>query len=95
MAIHPIEYRYGTEEMRNIWETDNKLQKMLEVEAALAEAEALLGMIPKDAAAEIKSKASVKFVTSKRVSEIEAETNHDIVSIVKALAEVCENDSLG
>ena len=93
MAIHPIEYRYGTEEMRNIWETDNKLQKMLEVEAALAEAEALLGMIPKDAAAEIKSKASVKFVTSKRVSEIEAETNHDIVSIVKALAEVCENDA--
>ena len=93
MTIHPIEYRYGTEEMRNIWETDNKLQKMLEVEAALAEAEALLGMIPKYAAAEIKSKASVKFVTSKRVSEIEAETNHDIVSIVKALAEVCENDA--
>ena len=93
MAIHPIEYRYGTEEMRNIWETDNKLQKMLEVEAALAEAEALLGMIPKDAAAEIKSKASIKFVTSKRVSEIEAETNHDIASIVKALSEVCENDA--
>lgn len=93
MAIHPIEYRYGTEEMRNIWETDNKLQKMLDVEAALSEAEAQLNMIPKDAAAEIKSKASIKFVTSKRVSEIEAETNHDIASIVKALAEVCENDA--
>ena len=93
MAIHPIEYRYGTEEMRNIWETDNKLQKMLEVEAALSEAEAQLNIIPKDAAAEIKSKASIKFVTSKRVSEIEAETNHDIASIVKALAEVCENDA--
>ncbi len=93
MAIHPIEYRYGTEEMRNIWETDNKLKKMLEVEAALAEAEAILGMIPKDAAAEIKSKASLKFVTSKRVAEIEAETNHDIASIVKALSEVCENDA--
>ena len=93
MAIHPIEYRYGTEEMRNIWETDNKLQKMLDVEAALSEAEAQLNIIPKDAAAEIKSKASIKFVTSKRVSEIEAETNHDIASIVKALAEVCENDA--
>ena len=32
-------------------------------------------------------------MTSKRVSEIEAETNHDIASIVKALAEVCENDA--
>lgn len=93
MAIHPIEYRYGTEEMRNVWETDNKLQKMLEVEAALSEAEAQLNIIPADAAAEIKSKANIKFVTSKRVSEIEAETNHDIASIVKALAEVCENDA--
>ncbi|HEX7467117.1 MAG TPA: lyase family protein, partial [Methanobacterium sp.] len=93
MAIHPIEYRYGTEEMRNIWDTNNKLQKMLEVEAALAEAEAQLDMIPKDAAVEIKSKASIEFVSSKRVSEIEAETNHDIVSVVKALAEVCDNDA--
>ncbi|UTB33965.1 MAG: adenylosuccinate lyase [Methanobacterium sp. ERen5] len=91
MAIHPIEFRYGTEEMREIWETDNKLQKMLEVEAALAEAEADLDIIPKNAALEIKSKASTKFVTSKRVSEIEAETNHDIASIVKALAEVCDD----
>jgi len=94
MAIHPIEFRYGTEEMREIWETDNKLQKMLEVEAALAEAEANLGIIPEKAALEIKSKASTKYVTSKRVSEIEAETNHDIASIVKALAEVC-NDGAG
>lgn len=91
MAIHPIEFRYGTEEMREIWETDNKLQKMLEVEAALAEAEANLGIIPEKAALEIKSKASTQYVTSKRVSEIEAETNHDIASIVKALGEVCED----
>jgi adenylosuccinate lyase len=93
MAIHPIEFRYGTDEMRAVWETDNKLQKMLEVEAALAEAEAQLEMIPKEAAEEINSKASIKYVTSKRVSEIEAETNHDIASIVKALSEVCENDA--
>lgn len=91
MAIHPIEFRYGTEEMREIWETDNKLQKMLEVEAALAEAEADLDIIPENAALEIKSKASTQYVTSKRVSEIEAETNHDIASIVKALAEVCDD----
>ncbi len=93
MAIHPIEFRYGTEEMREVWETDNKLQKMLEVEAALAEAEAYFGMIPESAALEIKSKASTDYVTSKRVSEIEAETNHDIASIVKALAEVCDDDA--
>jgi adenylosuccinate lyase len=93
MAIHPIEYRYGTEEMKNVWDTENKLQKMLEVEAALAEAEAQLKLIPKDAAHEIKNKASTRFVTLERVAEIEKETNHDITSMVKALAEVCDGDA--
>ncbi len=93
MAIHPIEYRYGTEEMRKVWDNENKLQKMLEVEAALAEAEASLKLIPQKAAEEIKNKASTKYVTTERVAEIERETNHDIASIVKALAEVCEGDA--
>lgn len=93
MAIHPIEFRYGTEEMRKVWDNKNKLQKMLEVEAALAEAEASLKLIPGDVAVEIKRKASTEYVTPERVAEIERETNHDIASIVKALAEVCEGDA--
>lgn len=93
MAIHPIEYRYGTEEMRNVWEAENKLQKMLDVEAALAEAESELGLIPKEASSQISKKASTKYVTLERVAEIERQTNHDIASIVKALAEVCEGDA--
>ena len=72
---------------------NNKLQKMLEIEAALAEAEASLNLIPETAALEIKRKANIEYVTSKRVAEIESETNHDIASIVKALAEVCEGDA--
>lgn len=93
MAIHPIEFRYGTEEMRKVWDNKNKLQKMLEVEAALAEAEASLKLIPDDAAIEIKRKASTEYVTPERVAEIERETNHDIASIVKALAEACDGDA--
>lgn len=93
MAIHPIEYRYGTEEMRSIWEAENKLQKMLYVEAALAKSEAELGLIPQEAAKEINKKASIKYVKLERVNEIERQTNHDIASIVKALAEVCEDDA--
>jgi len=93
MAIHPIEFRYGTPEMKKVWEAENKLQKMLEVEAALAEAEAQMGLVPEEAALEIRSKASTQYVTNERVAEIEKETNHDIASIVKALAEVCEGDA--
>ncbi|GAB4306992.1 MAG: adenylosuccinate lyase [Methanobacteriaceae archaeon] len=93
MAIHPIEFRYGTPEMKNVWESENKLQKMLEVEAALARAEAELEIIPKLAADEINKKANIRYVKLERVNEIEKETNHDIASIVKALAEVCEGNA--
>ena len=56
MAVHPIDYRYGTPEMRRVWEEENKLEKMLKVEAALAKAQAELGLIPKEAAEEINKK---------------------------------------
>ena len=91
MAIHPIEFRYGTPEMKRIWEAENKLQRMLDVESALAQAEGRLGIIPQEVADEIKSKANIKYVTLKRVDEIEAETNHDIASLSKGLSEQCEN----
>jgi len=93
MAIHPIEFRYGTPEMKNIWESENKLQKMLDVESALSLAEAELGIIPKEVADEIKSKASTKFVTLERVDQIERETNHDIAALSKGLSEQCEGDA--
>ena len=56
MAIHPIEFRYGTPEMKKIWEEENKLQKMLDVESALAQAEGKLGIIPQEVADEIAAK---------------------------------------
>ena len=48
MAIHPIEFRYGTPEMKRIWEQENKQQRMLDIESALAQAEGELGIIPKE-----------------------------------------------
>ena len=93
MAIHPIEFRYGTPEMKRIWEQENKQQRMLDIESALAQAEGELGIIPKEYADEIKSKASVEYVTLERVSEIEAETKHDIASLSKGLSEVCDGEA--
>ena len=31
MAIHPIEFRYGTPEMKRIWEEENKLQNSIDI----------------------------------------------------------------
>ena len=91
MAIHPIEFRYGTPEMKQIWEEENKLQRMLDVESALAQAEGKLGIIPQDVADEIAAKATTEYVKLDRVKAIEAETNHDIAALSKGITEVCEN----
>jgi adenylosuccinate lyase len=93
MAIHPIEFRYGTLEMKSIWESENKLQKMLDIESALAQAEAELEIISKEVANEIKSKASIKYVKLERVNEIEREKNHDIAALIEALKEQCKGDA--
>ena len=89
MAIHPIESRYGRKEVRELFDNETKLQRMLEVEAALARAHAKAGNIPDKAAEEITRKANTKYVKWTRVKEIEAEIDHDVMAIVEALAEQC------
>ena len=90
MPILPIDTgRYGSAEMRRIFDEENRLQKMLEVEAALAWAHSQVGNIPKEDAQKIVTKASTKYVKLKRVKEIENEIRHDVMALVRALAEVC------
>lgn len=75
--------------MRKIFTKENWLQKMLDVEAALAKAHAQVGNIPKEVAEYIASKASIKFITPQKVTEIEKQIHHETMAIVKALAEEC------
>ena len=85
MAIHPIEFRYGSPEMKAIWEEKRRLRALLEVEAALSKAEAEFGLIPYDAAERIDmAKDEVEL---SRVKEIEAEIDHDLMAVVLALTE--------
>lgn len=89
MPVHPIEYRYFSEEMKKIWEEESKLQSWLTVEAALARVNAKLGIIPRVAAAEITRKAKTKYVKLERVRQIDKQIHHDLMAMVKALAEKC------
>jgi len=81
--------RYGTSEMLQVFDEENYLQKLLNVEAALAWAHAQVGNIPREDAERIGKMASTKHVKLSRVKEIEKEIKHDIMSVVKAFAEVC------
>jgi len=90
LPILPIDTRrYGTPEMLKIFEEENRLQRMLDVEAALAWAHAEVGDISRKDAEKIVKTASVKHVKLSRVKEIEREIKHDVTSIVRALAEAC------
>ena len=75
--------------MLKIFEEETRVQKLLDVEAALALAHAEVGNISKKDAEKIASMASTKFVKVERVKAIEKEIKHDIASLVRALSEVC------
>jgi len=87
MAIHPIEFRYGTPEMKAVWTEEAKLKKLLQVEAALAMAEAEVGLVSKEDAKTIA--ACINDVRPERVKEIEDEISHDMMAVVLAYAEAC------
>ncbi len=76
--------RYSRDKMKQIWTEENKYKTWLEVEILAAEAWAELGVIPKEAAKEIREKASFN---EERVLKIEKETRHDVIAFLTNVAE--------
>ncbi|MDR3101782.1 MAG: adenylosuccinate lyase [Methanocalculaceae archaeon] len=87
MTIHPIDYRYGTPEMRSIWSEEHRFTCLIHAEIALACAEAEVGMIPAEDAKIIEQNALSASLA--RAKEIEAEINHDTMAMIRAVSEVC------
>ncbi len=76
--------RYTRPEMGAIWTEEAKLERWLEIEILACEAQAELGRIPVEAAAEIRARAAFEV---SRVEEIEAVTNHDVIAFLTNVAE--------
>tara|TARA_B100001123_G_C15310984_1_gene1024340 strand:- start:531 stop:1862 length:1332 start_codon:yes stop_codon:yes gene_type:complete len=83
--VSVLDYRYGTEQMRDIFRADSYLGFLMEVEATLSEVQESLDLIPKKSSIDIRK--AITQVTRKRVEEIEDEINHDIMAVVKAIEE--------
>jgi len=77
-------HRYTRREMGEVWSEQNKFQRWLDVELAVAEVEAEAGLIPKSAAKALRAKASVNVA---RIQEIEREVKHDVIAFTTAVAE--------
>ena len=88
MAFCPLDYRYGCQDFKHIWSESGRHERQLEVERALIWAHWQLGRVSEadyNAVAAISNPESVR---KERVSEIEAETRHDIMALTKAMAAV-------
>ncbi len=82
--------RYTRREMGEVWSEQNKFQRWLDVELAVAEVEAEAGLIPKSAARALRQKASVDVA---RIQEIEREVKHDVIAFTTAVAETLGPES--
>jgi adenylosuccinate lyase len=80
--------RYTRPEMASIWEAQTRFKIWFEIEAHAADAQADLGVIPKEAARTIWAKARDVTFNIERIDEIERETKHDVIAFTTHLAEI-------
>ena len=80
--------RYTRPEMAVIWEAQTRFKIWFEIEAHAADALAELGVIPKEAAKAVWTKARDVIFDVARIDEIERETKHDVIAFLTHLAEI-------
>jgi adenylosuccinate lyase len=76
--------RYSRPAMTRIWSDEGRLERWLEVELAALDGWAEVGVVPAEAAREIRAKAQPP--SPARVAEIEEKTQHDLAAFVDAVA---------
>ncbi|MFC2071509.1 adenylosuccinate lyase [Chloroflexota bacterium] len=81
--------RYSRPQMKRVWSDENKFAKWLEVEIAVCEAWAALGVIPRNAVPKIK----LARVNLKRMGEILKETHHDMTAFLNSVSESLGDES--
>ena len=76
--------RYQRPVLKELWSLENQYASWLEVELAVAETQAALGLIPAEAAVELRAKAKVD---ADRIAALEEETRHDVLAFVTSIEE--------
>jgi adenylosuccinate lyase len=76
--------RYTHPDMGRIWSEERRFETWLQVEIAAAEAMAEAGIIPQDAARDIRERSKIDVG---RIAAIEETTQHDVIAFTTAVAE--------
>lgn len=76
--------RYTRPDMAKIWEPENRFRIWLEIETLACEAQAHLGVIPREVVPVIREKGNFDI---ERIDAIEAEVKHDVIAFLTSVAE--------
>ncbi len=87
MSVCPLEFRYGSEEMRKIFSRDNMVRKMVEVELALVKALEEVGLIPEGYHNMLGE--CVHHVSAEAIDRYEKLVGHDVVAFISVINELC------
>jgi adenylosuccinate lyase len=85
--------RYTRPEMAAIWDPQTRYRIWFEIEAHAADAMAELGIIPKEAAAQIWARGKARKFDVARIDAIEREVKHDVIAFLTHLAEIVGPDA--
>jgi adenylosuccinate lyase len=85
--LSPVTWRYGSEQMRYIWSEAHKRRVWRRLWVALAEAQSELGLVTPEQVADLRTHADEVDVA--RSLAIESEIKHDLMSEIRAFAELC------
>jgi 3-carboxy-cis,cis-muconate cycloisomerase len=81
---------FTTPAMREVWSDENRVQKYLDFEAALARAQGKLGIIPKNAAAEIVRHCSADKIDMAKLKEATERIGYPVLPVVQQLVKLCK-----
>jgi len=85
--LSPFTWRYGSDNMRQVWSETHKRQLWRQLWVALAEAQQTIGLVTQPQVDDLR--AHMAKIKIDRAIEIEAEIHHDLMAEVKTFAEQC------
>src|SRR3954465_6476165 len=85
---------FSSDEMRHVWSDENRTQKYLDIEAALAKVQGRLGLIPNEAADEIVSHCRLDQIDMAKLRHTTSAIGYPILGVVSQLNALCR-DKLG
>ncbi len=84
--------RYSRKVMTDIWSDKKKYEIWYEIERYACEAQANLGVIPKEIIDTLDQNKDIIF-DAKRINEIEKETKHDVIAFLTFISEIIGEDA--